>query len=134
MPETWPGRRVEDLLAVPVMDTLTLNTPADGSPPAREPELLARLNDSAFQGLASTGETRQVDPGTMLVVEGQQANDLYILLEGEVDVMAPMDGDWVRVAVLGPGSAIGEMAFLDDLPRSARVIAATTCSERSSPR
>ena len=69
-----------------------------------------------------------MDPGTMLVLEGQQANDLYILLEGEVEVMAPMDGHWVRVAVLGPGSAIGEMAFLDDLPRSARVIAATTCS------
>ncbi len=117
-----------NLLSVTVMDALTLNTSADGSPAVREPALLAALNDSAFQGLASSGETRQVDPGTMLVVEGQQANDLYILLEGEVEVMAPMDGDWVRVAVLGPGSAIGEMAFLDDLPRSARVIAATTCS------
>ncbi len=45
-----------------------------------------------------------------------------------MEVMAPMGQDWVRVAVLGPGSAIGEMAFLDGLPRSARVIAATSCS------
>ena len=101
--------------------------PSD-TPAGQEPSLLAQLLSPEFQGLAQSGAAHQLDPGTILVFEGQQTTDLYFLLTGEVEVMAKMGQGWVRVAVLGPGSAIGEMAFLDGLPRSARVIATTTCS------
>ena len=110
------------------MVKLQFDFPATDPAASREPGLFARFLAGEYEGLAQAGETRQLDPGTRLVEEGQQATDLYILLEGEVEVMAPMGQDWVQVAVLGPGSVIGEMAFLDGLPRSARVIAATNCS------
>ena len=110
------------------MEKPAFSFPPSDSSGGREPTLLAELLATRFKGLAEEGQTRNLEPGTPLVTEGQQATDLYILLEGEVEVMAPMNQDWVRVAVLGPGSAIGEMAFVDGLPRSARVIATTACS------
>ena len=90
--------------------------------------LLSQLLTPEFQGLAHAGAAQQLEPGTVLVVEGQDDTDLYFLLEGEVEVMAQMGQDWVRVAILGTGSPIGEMAFLDGMRRSARVITTTTCS------
>ncbi|MBC8282074.1 MAG: cyclic nucleotide-binding domain-containing protein [Chloroflexi bacterium] len=89
---------------------------------------MAELVATTFKGLADEGRTLNLETGSMLISEGQQATDLYILLEGQMEVMAAMDQDWVRVAELGPGTAIGEMAFLDGSPRSARVVASTPCS------
>ena len=64
----------------------------------------------------------------MLIAEGAKDTALFILLEGEVEVMVPTERGWMRVATLKQGSVIGEMAFLDDLPRSARVITAAPSS------
>lgn len=80
---------------------------------------------AGFEDLLAAGRVEQLDAGAILVSEGQLDTDMFILLEGDVEVLTQMQQDWLRVAVLGPGSVIGEMAFLDDLPRSARVIART---------
>lgn len=110
------------------MSSLAFNFPQDHSPSDGDPTALAALMATRFIGLAEQGQTQNLESGTMLMAEGQQATDLYIVLEGQMEVMAPMGPDWIRVAELGPGSAIGEMAFLDGSPRSARVIATTRCS------
>ena len=99
------------------------HAPDDG-----DPNSLALLMATRFSGLAEQGQTQKLESGAMLMAEGQQATDLYIVLDGQMEVMAPMGQDWIRVAELGPGSAIGEMAFLDGSPRSARVFATTPCS------
>jgi CRP-like cAMP-binding protein len=51
---------------------------------------------------------------------GEEGQALYILLSGRVAVMHPAQGDR-PVAELGPGDFFGEMALLDELPRSAQV-------------
>lgn len=110
------------------MDQIAQNPPHVDSPGNGEPNSLANLMATTFKGLAEEGQTKNLETGSLLMAEGQQATDLYILLQGQMEVMAPMDQDWIRVAELGPGTAIGEMAFLDDAPRSARVMASTQCS------
>ncbi|MCH8892757.1 MAG: cyclic nucleotide-binding domain-containing protein [Chloroflexi bacterium] len=99
------------------------HAPDDG-----DPNSLALLMATRFNGLAEQGQTQKLESGAMLMAEGQQATDLYIVLDGQMEVMARIGQDWIRVAELGPGSAIGEMAFLDGSPRSARVFATTPCS------
>lgn len=110
------------------MSSLAFNFPQDHSPGEGDPTTLAEMMSTRFYALAEQGQAQKLESGAMLMAEGQQATDLYIVLEGQMEVMAPMGQDWIRVAELGPGSAIGEMAFLDGSPRSARVFATTQCS------
>ena len=68
-------------------------------------------------------------PGDMLFRAGdvQAGAHLLLVLEGEVTVETgtALPGLEVPIAVLGPGSVLGEMAPLDGAPRSATVTAVT---------
>lgn len=59
--------------------------------------------------------------GKVLARQGEVGREFLILLEGEVEVAR--DGD--VIAVRGPGDYIGEIALLDDRPRTATVTAKT---------
>ena len=66
--------------------------------------------------------TRLDEPaGTELTKEGRVGNEFIIVLEGEIEIRR---GDQV-VATRGPGSYVGEIALLDNRPRTATVIAKT---------
>jgi signal transduction histidine kinase len=63
-------------------------------------------------------------PGTAVFTEGAPAEKLYVILEGSVEVWkdyAAADRD--MLGQHGPGHLFGEMALIDELPRSATVIA-----------
>ena len=47
---------------------------------------------------------------------------MYIITEGEVDIV---DGSGTTLDTAGPGSIVGELALIDDEPRSAAVVAKT---------
>ena len=51
---------------------------------------------------------------------GEEGQALYILLAGRMAVLHPAQGER-PVAELGPGDFFGEMALLDEMPRSAQV-------------
>src|SRR5262245_28418342 len=61
----------------------------------------------------------QLAPGDFLFQEGEKAEKMYVLLEGEVDIFF---GDYV-LETAGPGSLLGEMALIDDTPRTANSVA-----------
>jgi CRP-like cAMP-binding protein len=66
--------------------------------------------------------TRLDEPaGTQLTKEGRVGNEFIIVLEGEIEVRK---GDEV-VATRGPGSYVGEIALIDNRPRTATVVAKT---------
>jgi len=63
--------------------------------------------------------TLQLAPGEFLFREGEKADRMYVLLDGEVDIFL---GDFV-LETAGPGSLLGEMALIDDTPRTANAVA-----------
>jgi CRP-like cAMP-binding protein len=75
---------------------------------ARHPSpFLSRLPDKTRERLARGGMVLDVGAGTEMLVEGFANRDLFIVLEGEVEIRA----SGVPVAVLGPGELLGEVAF-----------------------
>jgi CRP/FNR family cyclic AMP-dependent transcriptional regulator len=65
----------------------------------------------------------QIAAGDFLFREGDNGDKMYVLLEGQVEILL---GDLV-LETTGPGSLIGEMALIDDSPRTATVVAKTSC-------
>ena len=64
---------------------------------------------------------------TMLCHEGNVETVFFIILAGEVDIMTRMaDGTSRHLARLGPGRFFGEMALIEDKPRSATVTTIST--------
>jgi len=61
--------------------------------------------------------------GEIVFEEGERGDSMYLIRSGRVAVVK---GDWLSPAVLvyqGPGDIVGEMALLDDKPRSASIVA-----------
>jgi CRP/FNR family transcriptional regulator, cyclic AMP receptor protein len=65
----------------------------------------------------------QLAPGDFLFREGEKGEKMYVLLEGEMEILL---GDFVLETVR-QGVLIGEMALIDDSPRTASVVAKTPC-------
>jgi cyclic nucleotide-binding protein len=66
-------------------------------------------------------ERRQLEQGEALVTEGEEGRDLFLLLDGVVDI--EVNGD--RIAEIGPGALLGERALLEGGKRTATVWAKT---------
>jgi CRP/FNR family transcriptional regulator, cyclic AMP receptor protein len=64
----------------------------------------------------------QLAPGEFLYREGEQADNMYVLLEGEIDIRV---GDYVKTA--REGALIGEAALVEERPRVANAVAKSTC-------
>jgi len=68
---------------------------------------------------------REFPAGTVLFEEGQPGDDMYIVVSGEVELRRHV-GDAERVlAVLPSGEFFGEMAILNNRPRSATAVVRT---------
>lgn len=84
--------------------------------------LFGALSDEVLVFL--TGMLTVVKPtiGETIFREGDEANAMYVVLAGEMEVTKKSRGAVdARVAVLGPGDWFGEMSIVDIQPRSATV-------------
>lgn len=69
--------------------------------------------------------TRQRCPeGTVIFREGERGDRAFLIEQGRVEVSTEEHGRRVVLGALGPGSLLGEMAVLDDAPRTATATAA----------
>ena len=66
--------------------------------------------------------------GDVVFSEGQEGAEMFIIQTGEVEILKQTDGETVRLALLEEGDFFGEMAILEDLPRTASARAATDCA------
>lgn len=82
--------------------------------------LFAQVSPERRQKLVAEGSITALAPGALLFAKGEPGDALYVVLEGEMEVGVLTEGGRsVRMAALGPGAVIGEMAVLDGGPRSA---------------
>ncbi len=71
--------------------------------------------------------TRKYPKGTMIFCENQSGADMFIIQSGEVSISKVVDGNEVTLAVLKKGDMFGEMALLENKPRSASAVAHEEC-------
>lgn len=97
------GAKRSLLRRVPVLDMLT-------------EERLDELVDVVVERAFGVGET--------VCLQGATAHEVYLVLEGEVDVVT----GGRTTATLGPGSVVGEVALLVNEPRMSTVVARTAAT------
>lgn len=71
--------------------------------------------------------TRSYPKDTMIFSEAQSGADMFIIQQGEVTISKVVNGNEVTLAVLKKGDMFGEMALLENKPRSASAIAHSDC-------
>ncbi|GGE91371.1 Crp/Fnr family transcriptional regulator [Stappia taiwanensis] len=85
---------------------------------------LEGLSGDLASGLAALARPMSVKPGAILFESGDPGNGCYAILEGSLKVsIVSVEGDEQFLAVMGPGSIVGELALLDGRARSANVTA-----------
>lgn len=57
--------------------------------------------------------------GSLMFIEGEQGEEMFILKSGKIKVLKQEGTKTIELATLGPGSVLGEMSLLIDMPRSA---------------
>jgi glutaminase len=86
-------------------------------------ELLRAFDDAELAAITRSIEVEHLQPGDLVIREGELADTVYFLLDGVVSVRLRLDGTGRTrtVASFGPGVAFGEAALLDERERSADV-------------
>lgn len=77
------------------------------------------LNDDERMKVLRYVHEVRVAAGTTIVRQGEPGSDLYLVVQGALDVWV----DGTRVNTLGPGGHFGEIALVSGQPRSATVVA-----------
>ncbi|MGL5721892.1 MAG: Crp/Fnr family transcriptional regulator [Brevinema sp.] len=71
-----------------------------------------------------TGVQEIYPPGAPIFIEREKGNSLYIVLEGQVKITKFLDGKDILLGIMRTKDIFGEMAILDNSPRSATATAA----------
>jgi len=73
-------------------------------------------------------ETKSYNANQFIFAEGDPGDGAYFIVEGKIKVVAlSSNHKEVFLAELGPGEIFGEMALIDEKPRSASVVTLTPC-------
>jgi CRP-like cAMP-binding protein len=84
------------------------------------------LPDAPLRTIAARLKRKRYKPGDTVFREGDPADTLFLVESGRVHVWTSDERQ--LLASLGPGSILGEIALLLDVPRTATVRAVTACS------
>jgi len=87
----------------------------------RTVDLFAELSDSDLNSLCENLSEVPLAKGEELFAEGDPGDKAYIIREGKLEILTASGGREVLIAVRHVGELIGEMALLEDTPRSATV-------------
>jgi len=98
---------------------------ARAEPPRLAPlPLFSELSQSALLALVQAFEVRTVPNGEVIIQEGLEGTEAFILARGEVEARKSVkEGEPIVLSRLTAGSLFGEMALLSRAPRSASVVA-----------
>lgn len=86
--------------------------------------LFSTLDEASLRGLLELLEVLELPQGGRLIEQGTTGAEAFILARGELEVLRESSGQApLRLARLGHGALIGEMALLSRAPRAASVVA-----------
>lgn len=81
------------------------------------------LPDNLAEALSSMATRVHARKGQMLIAQGSDADDVYLIVSGRVNISVfSVNGRETILREMGPGRLIGEMAAIAGLPRSANVV------------
>lgn len=90
--------------------------------------IFSRMEESELEQILPLTRPLHFEEGAVIIREGSEGSSMYILLEGRVKITKTENSNSeVNIAVLETGSFFGELSLLDDMPRSANVIAVENC-------
>jgi CRP/FNR family cyclic AMP-dependent transcriptional regulator len=90
----------------------------------RSVPIFSELTDADFSSLAKVSNRRRYPKDSVVFFENEQGDFFFMILEGRIKVtILGDDGREVILSLLGSGDFFGEMALLDNEPRSATAIA-----------
>ena len=81
------------------------------------------LNAQQWETVASYLQPSDLAAGQVLIDQGTNDRTLFFIERGALSVHLIGDKGQMQLAILNPGSVVGEGAFFSRLPRSANVIA-----------
>ncbi|MGZ8482262.1 MAG: cyclic nucleotide-binding domain-containing protein, partial [Candidatus Limnocylindria bacterium] len=106
-------------------------TPAEA---LRASQLFAHLPDDELARLVDSSEPVQLSAGERLLTEGSDANEFFVVVEGDVEVTKRSGEGELPIAIVGPGGIVGEMAVIETRPRNASVTARSDLTVLRVPR
>lgn len=99
---------------------------------AADGEFLAGFDDNAWNWLLRGMSTDSYAEGQTIIEAGDNDRRLCLLVDGRAEVsVLRADGSHQQIAILEPGTVLGEQSFIDGQPRSAQVTALAPCTVRS---
>lgn len=121
------ARALRRLIPGSIADDVAGTRPDGVSAIPTAPVDTASLDREVARELAAAGFSVELTAGTPVIHEGDQGNSIYVVERGElrIEVFDPTLGSRVKLATLGPGAIIGELAFLTGGRRTATVVAET---------
>ena len=93
----------------------------------RRIKLLSYFSDEQLERFTQFVVAEQMPPQAVIVKQGDCGNAMYVIVEGELSVRMNVGGLETELATLGLGDFFGDFAMFDHGPRSASVVARTSC-------
>jgi small-conductance mechanosensitive channel/CRP-like cAMP-binding protein len=93
----------------------------------RQQPLFKCLTDAQLDTLLPRGRVVHFGRGETLIKQGENGDSMFILVDGQANVVVERKGGSTHVASLSSGDCFGEMSLLTGEQRSATVIAHTDC-------
>lgn len=94
----------------------------------RRIRLLADMTDEQAEKFVSLVEKVQVRAFAWIVKQGEHGDSMFLIVDGEARVSVRVEGKENIITTLGIGDFFGDVALLDQGPRSADVIANKDCT------
>jgi CRP/FNR family transcriptional regulator len=104
------------------MDTLQTVSTLERMLLLREVPIFADLSPEDLQRLAAIASEQWYPNSTTIFHQGDEGNEMFIIVNGQVQVVRSADGKDQSLAQRGPGDFVGEMAIIESVPRSATLI------------
>jgi glutaminase len=137
--KAWLGKRFEKLyrsfddndLALEWCENVLLKQALPKQAPRRrvavkEYELCNNLTANELKLFASLLKKKTYHKGKTIISIGEEPREIFLLASGNVSVFIPQEGgSRLRLATFSPAMIFGEMAVMDRVPRSAKIVADT---------